>query len=177
MEVPHANDGIMIAGAAARGIPIKPRQSPWRRDFQVDGGVTRPYFSCRRDPHMKTLAVVPVVLACAIGCGFMTASAAPSPSDIGVFVQADTSCPPANFALFGACVTILSTNPIVCGRPLVGYTMLSRSMMRKLDEAGNFVSLRGATVEEEACGQPLYEFKEFKRGIFPPCPLPQECGG
>lgn len=126
---------------------------------------------------MKTLAVVPVVLACAIGCGFMTASAAPSPSDIGVFVQADTSCPPANFALFGACVTILSTDPIVCGRPLVGYTMLSRSMMRKLDEAGNFVSLRGATVEEEICGQPLYEFKEFKRGIFPPCPLPQECGG
>ena len=126
---------------------------------------------------MKTLAVVPVVLACAIGCGFMTVSAAPGPSDVGVFVQADTSCPPANFALFGACVTILSTDPIVCGRPLIGYTMLSRSMMRKLDEAGNFVSLRGATVEEEACGQPLYEFKEFKRGIFPPCPLPQECGG
>jgi len=126
---------------------------------------------------MKTLAVVPVVLACAIGCGFMTASAAPSSSDIGVFVQADTSCPPANFALFGACVTILSTDPIVCGRPLVGYTMLSRSMMRKLGEADSFVSLRGATVEEEACGRPLYEFKEFKRGIFPPCPLPQECGG
>ena len=126
---------------------------------------------------MKCLAVVSVVLAGAIGCGLMPAFAAPSPSDVGVFVQAATSCPPANFALFGACVTILSTDPIVCGRPLIGYTMLSRSMMRKLDEAGNFVSLRGATVEEEICGQPLYEFKEFKRGIFPPCPLPQECGG
>ena len=124
---------------------------------------------------MKSLAVVSVVLVCAIGCGLMTASAAPG-YDIGVFVQADTSCPPANFALFGACVTILSTDPIVCGHPLVGYTMLSRSMMRKLDEVGNFVSLRDATSEEEICGQPLYEFKEFKRGLFPPCALPQECG-
>ena len=126
---------------------------------------------------MKRLAVVSVVLVCAIGCGLMTTSAASSSSDVGVFVQADTSCPPANFALFGPCVTILSTDPIVCGHPLIGYTMLSKSMMKKLDEAGNFVSLRDATAEEEICGQPLYEFKEFKRGIFPPCPLPQECGG
>ena len=125
---------------------------------------------------MKSLAVVPVVLACAIGCGLLTASAAPGTGDIGVFVQADTSCPPANFALFGPCVAILSTDPIVCGHPLVGYTMLSRSMMRKLDEVGNFVSLRDATVEEQVCGQPLYDFKEFKPGLFPPCALPQECG-
>jgi len=107
---------------------------------------------------VKSLAVVSGVLVCAIGCGLMTASAAPSPSDVGVFVQADTSCPPANFALFGPCVTILSTDPIVCGHPLIGYTMLSKPMMKKLDEAGNFVSLH-------------------QRGIFPPCPLPQECGG
>ena len=126
---------------------------------------------------MKSLAFVSVVLACAIGCGLMTASAAPGTGDIGVFVRVDTSCPPANFALFGACVTILSRDPVVCGHPLIGYTMLSKSMMKKLNEAGNFVSLRDATAEEEICGQPLYEFKEFKRGIFPPCALPQECGG
>jgi hypothetical protein len=93
----------------------------WTFHFQVDGGVARPYFSCRRDPHMKSPAVLSVVLVCAIGCGLMTASAA--------------------------------------------------------REAGNFVSLRDATAEEEICGQPLFEFKEFKQGIFPPCPLPQECGG
>jgi len=29
------------------------RQSPWRCDFQVDGGVARPYSSCRRDPQTK----------------------------------------------------------------------------------------------------------------------------
>jgi len=36
---------------------------------------------------MKSLAVVSVVLVCAIGCGLMTASAAPSSSDVGVFVR------------------------------------------------------------------------------------------
>src|SRR6059036_3034883 len=85
--------------AAGCSVTRPPRQSPWRGDFQVDGGVARPYFSYRRDPHMKSLAVVSVVLVCAIGCGLMTASAAPSSSDVGVFVRADTSCPPANFAL------------------------------------------------------------------------------
>lgn len=125
---------------------------------------------------MKRFAVLAILLACAIGCGLMTASAAPT-SDVGVFIEADTSCPPANFALFGPCVTILSTDPVVCGHPLIGYAMLSKSDLKKLNEIGNFVSLRGVTTEEEACGRPLYEFKEFKRGVFPPCPLPQECGG
>ena len=63
------------------------------------------------------------------------------------------------------------------GHRLVGYTMLSKSMMKKLNEAGNIVSPRDATAEKEICGQPLCEFKEFKGGIFPPCPLSQECGG
>ena len=125
---------------------------------------------------MKRFAVLAILLACAIGCGLMTASAAPT-SDVGVFIEADTSCPPANFALFGPCVTILSTDPVVCGHPLIGYAMLSKSDLKKLNEIGNFVSLRGVSTEEEACGRPLYEFKEFKRGVFPPCPLPQECGG
>lgn len=125
---------------------------------------------------MKHFAVLSILLACAIGCGLMTASAAPT-FDVGVFIQADASCPPANFALFGPCVTILSTDPVVCGHPLVGYAMLSKSDLKKLNGVGNFVSLRDATTEEDVCGRPLYEFKEFKRGVNPPCPLPQECGG
>jgi hypothetical protein len=125
---------------------------------------------------MNRLAVVFPVLVCVIGCGLMTASAGPQ-SDAGVFLVPDTSCPPANFAIYGPCVTILSTDPIVCGHPVAGYTELSKSLMRKLSEIGNFVSLRGTTIEGEVCGQPLFVFKEFKRGVPPPCPIPQECGG
>src|SRR5262245_3216445 len=98
---------------------------------------------------MKRFAVLAILLACAI----MTASAAPGPA-VGVFIQADTSCPPANFALFGPCVTILSTDPVVCGHPLIGYAMLSKSDLKKLNEIGNFVTLHGVTTEEDVCGQP-----------------------
>jgi len=126
---------------------------------------------------MKLPAVVPLALLCGfIGCSLPAAADTGHPSDAGVFLRPDTSCPPANFAIYGPCRTILSRDPVVCGYPLVGYSVLSKSQMKKLAEIGYFVSTRDSTIEGTLCGKPLYDFKEFKLGAMPPCPLPQECG-
>lgn len=124
---------------------------------------------------MKRSTLVSLALLCALaGWGLATAGGTKVSSDVGVFLQPDASCPPANFALHGPCLSVLSTNPVVCGYPLFAYGKVSKSQVKKLAKTGYFVALRG-TIEGDACGKPLFRFKDIRPGAFPPCPTPQEC--
>src|SRR5262245_18553840 len=108
---------------------------------------------------MKLPTVVLFALVCAVvGCGLLTADPG-KPRDVGVFLRPDDSCPPANFAVYGACYTILSRDPIVCGYPLVGYSVLSNSDIKKLEGTGSFVSAYDAFTDETLCGETLFVFK------------------
>ena len=108
---------------------------------------------------MKSSAVIPLALLCAVViCGLAMAGGSSGSSDLGVFLRPDASCPPANFALYGACPTIVSTNPVICDYPLIGYGIVSKSLTKKLDRIGYFVALRGTFVGE-VCGKKLFRFR------------------
>ena len=124
---------------------------------------------------MKHPIAVLVAVVCAVaGCGSLTAEPG-KPHDIGFYLLPNDGCPPANYAVYSQCVAVLSRDPIVCGHPLVGYSVLSNSDIKKLEEIGSFVSANGAFTDQRLCGQMLFEFKEFKRGIPASCPVPAEC--
>jgi hypothetical protein len=125
---------------------------------------------------MKRSTLVTLALLCAlVGWGLAMAGGTKVSSEVGVFLQPDASCPPANLGLYGPCLSVLSTDPVVCGYSLFAYGKVSKSQMKKLAQIGYFVALRG-TIEGDACGgKLLFRFKDIRRDEFPPCPTPQGC--